>query len=761
MGAVPERLATLSRPDKWQLSCGDGWLWAPPFPLFLHAPGFWDEARIFYHPLEPLFSIALIDAHGRRVELRQTGRQWQPGKLVCTYALANGEELVETKTVEPGGCFRSRWTPCGPTWRDLGEALVVYTVQPGPDVGSAEFDNARQTLNWQRTLRDRREVDLDVTASLRLSSTATELLLTASARRSEAFANQPIWSITPFAEDWNGTLDDRVALEGIDASGSVYLAAAVRLAELGDHDLTIDLTVTPTPTTPTSPSSPSSTPGVSRRRNAEELWEAHFAAFPTFTCSDPYLTRYYDYRLYGLFLNRYAGGCGNVAHPAIAEGIGYFHVPISYSAPCHMFEMRWAELPIEESAAHGSLLNFLEHQKDDGSLHGRLYTNHLVGTDFYHANWGDALLAVQAVAPNEAFLERCYAGLSRYARWLDESRDRERSGMYDVVNHFETGQEYMSRYQAVNPRADLAGWKDETKLKAIDVTVYAYQLQRALEQIAAHLGHDAEATSWRGVAERTGAAILTRMWDPGIGMFSDVDPRSGERTGVKAAVCFYPLLTDLLEDAHVEALLSHLTNPEEFWTAFPVPSSSLDDPLFNAEAMWKGKRHICPWNGRTWPMTNSHIVDGLIRQWRRRPLHEFGEAVTTAPSPRYRCGEIAGDLLSRFVRMMFHDGDLERPNCFEHYNPHTGRACTYRGIDDYQHSYVLDLIIRGVAGICPPRELGGSVVVDPLPMAMDSLLLRGGRVGGRTYDIERHGRRIVVTVNGDSHETMHAPLSAL
>ena len=48
--------------------------------------------------------------------------------------------------------------------------------------------------------------------------------------------------------------------------------------------------------------------------------------------------------------------------------------------------------------------------------------------------------------PDLAALRRCYEGLSRYARWLCDARDPEGSGMYNVANHFETGQEYMSRY---------------------------------------------------------------------------------------------------------------------------------------------------------------------------------------------------------------------------------------------------------------------------------------------------------------------------
>ena len=46
-------------------------------------------------------------------------------------------------------------------------------------------------------------------------------------------------------------------------------------------------------------------------------------------------------------------------------------------------------------------------------------------------------------------------------------------GMFDVVDQYETGQEYMSRYQAVDPGADAYGWENRIRLKGIDVTVYA------------------------------------------------------------------------------------------------------------------------------------------------------------------------------------------------------------------------------------------------------------------------------------------------
>ena len=90
-------------------------------------------------------------------------------------------------------------------------------------------------------------------------------------------------------------------------------------------------------------------------------------------------------------------------------------------------------------------------------------------------------------------------------------------------------------------------------------------------------------------------------------------------------------------------------------------------------------------------MTTSHVIEGLLRCRRRG---------------NERAGALAADMLVRFVRMMFTDGDPGRPNSFEHYNPYTGRACHFRGIDDYQHSWVLDLLARGNRGAA--RQRGGS-----------------------------------------------------
>ncbi len=101
--------------------------------------------------------------------------------------------------------------------------------------------------------------------------------------------------------------------------------------------------------------------------------------------------------------------------------------------------------------------------------------------------------------------------------------------------------------------------------------------------------------------------------------------------------------------------------------------------------------------------------------------------------------------------MMFHNGNLKRPNCYEHYNPITGHPSIYRGIDDYQHSWVLDLIIRGAAGLEPTND--ERLLVDPLPLDLDDLMLSGAVVRGRPVSITRRGSAIEVVIAGTRYQS--------
>ena len=467
-----DRIEALARPDKWYLGGLDGVLWAPPFPRWLHRPGFWDGAHLLQYEAGPCFSAALLGGSGTETPLSggPAAYRWRPGTLVAEWRTGEGGPAVETRQVLPGGILESAWAlPPGAA----GGFLVAFTAQPAASVSGLQRSSGG--VRWVRHLVDRAGQKLSVEMEICGSrAPAWRRVLP-----SEGGA-QPDWTASPFAEGGLEDIEDAGGVAGAPAtarSGWLWVAVAFPVPAPGQGVLSLRMHLDPRLSEP---------PWRGGRAPAEHLsWESFFAGFPVFTCGDARLDQYFDYRVHGLGLNRIEGHSGHVRHPCIAEGIEYFHVPITYSAQCHMMEMRWRESGRE---AWGSLLNFLDNQKKDGSFPGRLYPNHLEQTDFYHANWGDALLAVDAMHPEPAALARCYDGLSRYARWLDRSRDPEGSGMFTVVNHFETGQEYMSRYMAVDPEADVRGWEPRLCLKGIDVTVYAHQLFRALARLAGRVG---------------------------------------------------------------------------------------------------------------------------------------------------------------------------------------------------------------------------------------------------------------------------------
>jgi hypothetical protein len=302
----------------------------------------------------------------------------------------------------------------------------------------------------------------------------------------------------------------------------------------------------------------------------------------------------------------------------------------------------------------------------------------------------------------------------------------------DIGSPSEVGERHSSRFEAVNPGG--AGM-ERRRLKGIDVTTYAHALVRALETMAERSGHPPDARRWRVTREHIATALRTRMWDGESEMFSDVDSASGERTRVKTAHAFYPYATDIVTASDIAGLERHLLDPAEFWTPFPVPVTAIDDPLFSAYGEWKGQRQSQPWNGRVRPAVNSAVMDALA------------SAACHAPSLRAD----AALFLRRFVRMMFHDGDLARPNAFEHYNPLTGQGSRYRGLDDVQRSWIGDHIISYVMGIRPHAE---GITIDPFPFGLERAELGGVQVRGRTVGVRVEGERVRVTVDGEMRETV-------
>ncbi|MCX6135653.1 MAG: trehalase family glycosidase [Ignavibacteriales bacterium] len=731
-------LRYLERNDKWYLGGGNRLLWAPTFPLFLDFPGFWDEAHYYNYEIKPLFTWAILDDAGRESPLTFCRRTWNPAFMTQEYDCtlkgdARHVQVLETKSLLPNDVALSVVTLKNRSRNTLRLHLVAWTIQEiVPSKSSAwitDVERGRDGIAFTKFVRPSVAPHVEIACALAMRASNQSY----SVSLSERTAVQPHWALTPWFETFHeGRLQNTSEITGSEQEGLIYAGLHTEITLKPGMEAEIPIAFA---ASPSSDETYGNVRAALRQNNPAELsrisWNDHFASVPHFNSSDEFLTRYYWYRWYGLKLNTQYGNDGNYKRPFVCEGIGYFRAPISYSAQCHILENRWMHDP---ELARGSLLTFIDNQRDDGGFRGYIDMNHYRQEMFYHANWGNALLQLHAMHPSADYLGQVYEGLKKYAGYFDKERDEEISGLYDIENHYETGQEYMHRYTAVNPRADEEHWGEAFRLKGVDVTVYLYELKRALSAVAETLGRTDESELWRIEAGKIKTAVLERMWDSEQEMFFDVDPASGNRTLVKAATCFYPYFTDIVDRSHLPGLKRHLLNKKEFWTPYPVPSSSADDEFFSASPTWKGKRMNCPWNGRVWPMTNSHIAEVLA-------------AAAIAFSDK-GLRKKAAEFMTKYVRLMFFDGDPRRPNCFEHYNPESGTPSIYRGIDDYQHSWVNDLILKYVCGIRPEEF---SVLIDPFPFNLDSVTVDNVLVRGRYLRVDVRRSRFTVWLDGEHH----------
>lgn len=730
-------LRMLEREDKWFLGVGRNCIWAPDFPLFVETPGFWDAGTFLDWPIDPGFTVTVLDEALREIPARCVRRRWRPSDMRLDYAPAGGIALTEERCVLPEDVFLSRFTIRNRTARRRRLHLVMWTV-PTND-GDERRPHGRFTREERASkaglayVREFNDAEGGRAFRFAVALGASTVARSWSVNCSEWMPPRPWWRFTPFYEKMTprGLPKEHIPRGGIDAACQVYLAlhCVVELPARGTREVSFAMAAGWTP--------------AAARRNlraglalpdpigaSRQAWCDFFESVPAFECDDPYIERAYWYRWYGLHLNTLDPRIPRLPRPFVCEGInpGWFRHLISYSAQVLPYDLRWMHDP---SVARGQIENLILNQSEDGQFPNAVLTelDWRPAGKGYLGNWGRTVRKIYAVHGDRRFIAACYEGLSRYARYLERERDREGSGLYDIINQWETGQEYMSRYLFADPEGDRWG---PLRLKAVDATAYAYELKRALAWMARILGKESEARCWDEAAERTRRAVRSTMWDERIEAFCDVHPETWERYPHLSPASFYPFMSDLAGKEHLGALRKHLLNPAEFWTRYPVPSSSRSDPYYSPWGEWKGKRHCCPWNGRSWLMGTSHACEALAH---------------AAVNLDRRLRPKAAALLRRFVRMTFAEGDVGRPTSYEYYNPETGAVPYFRGTDDYMHSYLVDLIIEYVAGFRPGE--GREAVVDPLPFGLERFRLSGVRCKGRTVEVSyRKGRGLLVKVDG-------------
>jgi hypothetical protein len=696
-------LSLLSRRgDKWFLGNGSGLIYAPSFPEYLDVLGFYDYADFYDIKVEPVFTMTILDENFRPIQLEcdLSSREWTPSYFKQKYVSTQGIEVTEWRTASASYALTSTLEIAQMKGVKARESQLLHMV-PWVAYPAASVIDARPVDTKSMMVFRKNPSIIHVMGSKHCFSYFTVNL-------SQGSENKPLWSLTPFADKiYGGQFKNEIKRQvGTDPYGLLYIGLhyPLRLSTKGTAVFSFS-----------SSFSLSGDEAVKRLEEeiarkqpdaSSESWRSFFSEVPEFHCSNPFIEKYYWYRWYGLHLMT-IGKLGNHKYPCVYEGLRVFRKHISYSAQTHVLETRWMKNP---TLAQGCMLGLFHYQKSNGFLPGIVGTADVRDNTFYHANWGKVAAELYKVHPDLEFLRQVYEPLMRYLNYFNDERDCDHDYLYDILDEMESGQELNPRYLHADAEAD----KDQPlqePLEGVDATAYIYELQNALGFIAEKVGKKEDAKKLLVGAAKCRSAIRDIMWDHSDRMFYDVRPSDHEKSKVKAITCFYPFMSDVATQEHLPSIKEHLLNDKEFWTPTPVATLSMESEHFSADAEWKGKRMMCPWNGRVWPMTNSHIAEALV--------------YTAESNDDEPLRSVAANFISEYIKMMFFDEDFNRPNCYEHYNPLTGDPCTYRGVDDYQHSWVVDLIIKYVCGIRPTDPAERSLLIDPLPFNLEDFSIQG------------------------------------
>jgi hypothetical protein len=707
----------MNQKKKYALAGGGYCLYAPRFPRFLETLGFADEANIASAVVPSVFFMALLE-QGKPIALHFQKVEHDQGRATLSFDEPGGLKVTERRFVSHDDRFVSELEIANTGKVDREITVVLWTVtDPEGEPVSLEGDSFR--IRRMLKIGDSPEVPADIHYSSPLSKGARCL----QGFFAEGGSDRPDFEETPWFEmEAMPTPRAKRPMEkpspiipGSRVYAGLFRPVPLKAGSKAMHRFEANVVF--------------KGKGVNfraRRPDAkdENGWHAFWDKAPRFHCDNKEIERVVRHRFELLCALRQPHGAGLYSSAAVCEGNGPFHQPSAFSSPSIMREARWLQDP---ALARGCLKVFFENVHHNGQVPGRVYMSGLNVSDFYHADWGGGFEALDAIHPDKATKKAVLMAMQRYVKWLANNRDPEGSGLTDIVNHFEAGQEFSRRYTVVDDKADRAiEFTEQFRLKGIDASVFRYRMVKWLYKVAEEIQEKAMANRFQAEAEVILDTIRKKMWDEKAGLFMDLDPDNRRKTNVKAAVGFYPLATDIPNQKQVDRMLDTLSDREEFWTKFPVPSIAMSDSTFDATGRWKGTRKGCPWNGRVWPMINTHILEGLT-YWAERG--------------NKRAQKLAVELLKKTVTMM--SGATEGSsvaNSFEHYHPETGIGSRYRGVDLYLHAFMLDNIFRIACGFAVRY---GEVQDDPIGDPVD-FRLTGMPLGNKVYDVDRKNGRLRV-----------------
>ncbi|MEW6232743.1 MAG: trehalase family glycosidase [Chloroflexota bacterium] len=308
--------------------------------------------------------------------------------------------------------------------------------------------------------------------------------------------------------------------------------------------------------------------------------------------------------------------------------------------------------------AEDQLRLLLDHQLDNGMIPDAVHDEGVVvdlATPVHAAVTKPPLIAWAALklyqlSRNRDFLDEIYEPLVRWNAWWFDLNDDDRDGIVQYNHPFSSGLD------------DSPLWDQGMPVEAPDLNTYLCVQMDALARIAQELWDEKEAQTWREKAQALVSRLVKHCWDAKAGIFWATINHQPIPT--LTPFNLYPLWTGRLGRSMARRLVEHLTDHQEFWTDYPIPTVAKCDPKYNPNQMWRGP---------TWVNINYIFIEALAMNGY---LH------------------LARELRDRTLKLVMGQSDI-----YEYYHPETGeRPPKAAPIFGWSAALFIDLAIKRAQG---------------------------------------------------------------
>jgi putative isomerase len=383
---------------------------------------------------------------------------------------------------------------------------------------------------------------------------------------------------------------------------------------------------------------------------SEKRWDRWFGQAPTV---DIHYRKQYLYAWWIMGTNLVLPQ-GFLSHEAMMPSKGYYVGVWQWDAYFHALAYRY----VDPDLAENQFRIMLAHQLDDGMIPDAIYDEGVVAemdrpvraavTKPPIAAW--AALKLHKLNPNPVFLREIYGPLVRWNSWWFGMNDDDADGLAQYNHPYSSGMD------------NSPLWDGEMPVESPELNTYLCLQQQALAEIAEVLSLQADADMWRRRAKSMARRIVEHFYDKDAGVFWPTHMHEPIR--ILTPLSLYPLMTGYLDEAITQRLVSHLIDPETFWTQHPIPTVAINAPQYDPNTMWRGP---------TWVNINYLFIDGLVRIGRE---------------------DVARELRDRTLDLIMGQDDI-----YEYYNPQTGEPSPSAApLFGWSAAIFIDLAIHATRG---------------------------------------------------------------